>query len=243
MKNVLITGSSRGIGAEIARKMASLDYRIIINYNKSYDDAKSVLDYVKKRTVGHMIKCDIKDPKEVDKMFMEIESLMGPVDILINNAGISMYGLFQDADISEVENIFRTNVFGLFNVTKRALPGMISMKSGKIINVSSIWGIVGASNESHYAATKSSIISYTKSLASETSYSGISVNCVAPGAIKTDMMDSLSTETIKSVESEIPFGRLGTASEVANLVRFLASDECSYMTGQVISQNGGMTIY
>lgn len=243
MKNILITGGSRGIGAAIAKALASKDYRVIINYNKSEKEAKKVLNYIKDRTVGYMVKADISKPEEVDAMFSEIECMMGPVDILINNAGIAMYGLFQDASAEEVENLFKTNIGGLFNCTKRALPNMISMKSGKILNVSSIWGIVGAANESHYAATKAAIISYTKSLASELSYSGISVNCIAPGAILTKMCEDLGSCTLEEVRHEIPFGRLGTAEEVANLAKFIVSDENTYMTGQVISQNGGMVVY
>ena len=232
MKNILITGGSRGIGAAIAKALSIKDYRVIINYNKSKDEAQEVLNYIKERTVGYMVKADISKPEEVDAMFSEIECMVGPVDILINNAGIAMYGLFQDASVG-----------GLINVTRRALPGMISMKSGKILNLSSIWGIVGASNESHYAATKAAIISYTKSLANELSYSGISVNCIAPGAILTQMCEDLGACTLEEVRHEIPFGRLGTVEEVANLVKFLVSDENSYMTGQVISQNGGMIVY
>lgn len=243
MKNILITGGSRGIGAAIAKALASKDYRVIINYNKSEKEAKEVLNYIKDRTVGYMVKADISKPEEVDAMFSEIECMMGPVDILINNAGIAMYGLFQDASAEEVEDLFKTNIGGLFNCTKRALPNMISMKSGKILNVSSIWGIVGAANESHYAATKAAIISYTKSLASELSYSGISVNCIAPGAILTKMCEDLEACTLEEVRHEIPFGRLGTAEEVANLAKFIVSDENTYMTGQVISQNGGMVVY
>lgn len=243
MKNILITGGSRGIGAAIAKALASKDYRVIINYNKSEKEAEEVLNYIKDRTVGYMVKADISRPEEVDAMFSEIECMMGPVDILINNAGIAMYGLFQDASAEEVENLFKTNIGGLFNCTKRALPNMISMKSGKILNVSSIWGIVGAANESHYAATKAAIISYTKSLASELSYSNISVNCIAPGAILTKMCEDLGACTLEEVRHEIPFGRLGTAEEVANLAKFIVSDENTYMTGQVISQNGGMVVY
>lgn len=243
MKNILITGGSRGIGAAIAKALASKDYRVIINYNKSEDEAKKVLNYIKDRTVGYMVKADISKPEEVDAMFSEIECMVGPVDILVNNAGIAMYGLFQDASAEEVEDLFKTNIGGLFNCTKRALPNMISMKSGKILNVSSIWGIVGAANESHYAATKAAIISYTKSLASELSYSGISVNCIAPGAILTEMCTDLGTCTLEEVRHDIPFGRLGTVEEVANLAKFIVSDENSYMTGQVISQNGGMVVY
>ena len=243
MKNILITGGSRGIGAAIAKALASKDYRVIINYNKSEKEAKEVLNYIKDRTVGYMVKADISKPEEVDAMFSEIECMVGPVDILVNNAGIAMYGLFQDASLEEIENLFKVNVGGLLNVTKRALPGMISMKSGKILNVSSIWGIVGASNESHYAATKAAIISYTKSLANELSYSGISVNCIAPGAILTEMCTDLGTCTLEEVRHDIPFGRLGTVEEVANLAKFIVSDENSYMTGQVISQNGGMVVY
>lgn len=243
MKNILITGGSRGIGAAIAKALASRDNRVIINYNNSYDEALEVLNYIKDRTVGYMVKADISKPEEVDAMFSEIECMMGPVDILINNAGIAMYGLFQDASAEEVEDLFKTNIGGLFNCTKRALPNMISMKSGKILNVSSIWGIVGAANESHYAATKAAIISYTKSLANELSYSGISVNCIAPGAILTEMCTDLGTCTLEEVRHDIPFGRLGTVEEVANLAKFIVSDENSYMTGQVISQNGGMIVY
>ncbi len=243
MKNILITGGSRGIGAAIAKALASKDNRVIINYNKSEKEAEEVLNYIKDRTVGYMIKADISKPEEVDAMFSEIECMMGPVDILINNAGIAMYGLFQDASAEEVEDLFKTNIGGLFNCTKRALPNMISMKSGKILNVSSIWGIVGAANESHYAATKAAIISYTKSLANELSYSGISVNCIAPGAILTEMCTDLGTCTLEEVRHDIPFGRLGTVEEVANLAKFIVSDENSYMTGQVISQNGGMIVY
>lgn len=244
MKTVLITGSSRGIGAEIARRLSMEDYRIIINYNKSEKEAKALEKEIRNRHKDALaIKADITKSDEVEKMFDEVKKRFKGVDILINNAGISSYKLFQDIDEESWDKIFDVNVKGVYNCIHAALPYMLDKKSGKILNMTSIWGIVGGSMECHYSATKGAINALTKALAQELGYSGITVNAVAPGAVDTTMTNEIGEENLCVLSEDIPMGRLATTTEIAELVSFMVSDKNSYMTGQIISPNGGMIVY
>lgn len=243
MKTVLITGASRGIGREIARQFALENYNVIINYNKSEDKALALLAEI--GSIGGTaiaVKADVSSKNEVKNMLEIINEQFGGVDVLVNNAAIASQTLFTDITEAEWDRIFDVNVKGAFNCTQAVLPKMIHNKSGKIINISSIWGITGASCEVHYSATKAALIGFTKSLAKEVGPSGITVNCVAPGVIDTEMNSNLSQETLDSLKEETPLGILGTPKDIANTILFLASDKANFITGQVISPNGGFLI-
>ena len=244
MKTVLITGASRGIGRAIAKRLAYDGYRIIINYNKSEKEAIELEREIRDMGVDAIsIKADVSKSKEVTDMFKKISDKFKGVDILINNAGISSYFLFQDIDEEIWDEIFDVNVKGVYNAIHAALPYMLEKHSGKILNMTSIWGIVGGSMESHYSATKGAINALTKALAQELGYSGITVNAVAPGAVDTPTTREIGTDNLCILSEDIPMGRLATTEEIAELVAFMVSDKNSYMTGQIISPNGGMIVY
>lgn len=238
MKTVLITGASRGIGAETARIFAENGYRVIINYNKSKDAALSLAEEIGARAIC----ADVSKQSDVCEMFNQIENEFSGVDILVNNAGIAQAKLFSDITEEEWDKMFSVNVKGMFNCTKAALSYMINKKSGKIINISSIWGIAGASCEVHYSASKAAVIGFTKALAKELGPSGITVNAVAPGVIMTDMCASLSEEDIEALKEETPTGKTGTPRDIAETILFLASSGGDFLTGQIISPNGGIVI-
>lgn len=238
---VLITGSSRGIGAEIAKLLAKEDYNIVLNYEKNEIEAKKTLEFIKEYNKNViLIKADIRKTEEVNYMFDEAEKTFGNVDILVNNAGIASMSFFQDISEDSWKDIFEVNVNGAYRCIKRAIPNMISQRFGKIIGISSIWGVTGSALEVHYSATKGAIIAMNKALAKELGYSGITVNTVAPGGIDTDMLKNIPKESIETYCSEFPLGRLGTTKEVAETVKFLISNE--YITGEVINVNGGAWI-
>lgn len=239
MKTVLVTGGSRGIGKAIVKEFARNNYNVILNYNKSYEAAKAVEDEFKNVKI---FRADVSNPKEVQRMISFANEQFGQIDILVNNAGIGCSGLFQDISYEEWQNVFNVNVNGVFNLTKQIIPEMISKHSGKIINVSSIWGIVGASCEVAYSASKAAIIGFTKALAKEVGPSGITVNAVAPGIVMTDMVSNYSLEEFDDIRNQIPLGEIGTTEDIANAVYFLASDKANYITGQVISPNGGWVV-
>ncbi|MEG0771256.1 MAG: 3-oxoacyl-ACP reductase FabG [Clostridia bacterium] len=243
MKTVLITGASKGIGRQMAIAFAKERYNVIINYNKSQDTAKALESELKASGYSVVaIKADISSEEEVQKMIYEGYSLFSSIDVLINNAAISSIKLFTDITLEEWNEIFSVNVNGTFNVTKAVLNKMINAKYGKIINVSSIWGMVGASCETHYSATKGAIISLTKALAKELGPSNINVNCIAPGVIATEMNDNLTVEELDMLKEDTPLERIGSTTDIANLALFLASDKASFITGQIISPNGGFVI-
>ena len=238
-KTVLITGSSRGIGAAIAELFYENGYNVAINYNKSEKEAK-VLE--EKLTGSLLLRGDVSLEEDVKKMVEQTVAHFGKIDVLINNAGISQTGLLQDVSLEEWEKLFSINVTGTFLMSKYAVKNMIANHSGKIINISSIWGISGASCESCYSASKGAVIAFTKALAKELGSSGITVNCVAPGFIDTDMNRNISSEDAQAFADETPLGRIGTPLEVAKTVLFLASDNASFITGQIIGCDGGAII-
>ena len=243
-KTVLITGAAKGIGAEIARRFAKEGYNVCINYNTSYTKAKELLDELSKYKIQVLIlKADITKREQVNKMIKEVLDNFGKIDVLVNNAGISEYKLFIDLTYDDVVRMLNTSIVGTFNVTQEVLKkSMIKEKNGKIINISSIWGISGASLEVNYSTAKAGIIGMTKALAKELAPSNITVNAVAPGAIYTDMLNDLIDEDIKNLENEIPLGRIGNTNDISGCVYFLASEDARYITGQVISPNGGFVI-
>lgn len=236
MKNVLITGGSRGIGKECVHLFAEKGYRVFLNYNKSVTEAEKISE----KTGAIPVKCDVSNEEEVRKMYTFIHDNYGNIDVLVNNAGIAQIKLFTDISEKDWDNVFDVNVKGMFFVTKAFVKDMISRKKGKIINISSVWGVTGGSCEVHYSASKAAVIGFTKALAKELGLSGITVNCVAPGVVDTDMNKNLTAEDIDALKNEIPLGRIGTPKDVAKVILFLASEKADYITGQVIGTDGGM---
>ena len=242
MKTVIVTGSSQGIGRQIALEFAKNNYNIIINYNKSKTQAFELDKKIKKLGSNSIvIKADVSKFIETQNLIDLSLKEFGKVDVLVNNAGISLQKIFQDVSESEWQNLFAVNIGSVFNCCSCVLKDMISHKSGKIINISSIWGMVGASMEVHYSASKAAIIGFTKALAKELGPSGINVNCVAPGVINTKM-NSFNKKIFNELKNETPLGRLGTTLDIAKTVLFLASSDADFITGQVISPNGGFVI-
>ena len=241
-KTALVTGGAKGIGAAICKALANDGYRIALNYNSSFESATELKNELSSVTHIEIFKADISDSSEVERMFTEIESVFGGVDVLINNAGIAQQALFTDITDEMWQKMIGVNLTGAFNCCRRALPYMIRNKFGKIINITSMWGEVGASMEVHYSASKAGLIGLTKALAKEVGLSGITVNAVSPGVVETDMMASFSDEVKSSLADETPLGVLGTPENIASAVSFLASDKAGFITGQVVSVNGGFII-
>ena len=233
MKRVLITGASRGIGAACARVFAKSGYDVIINYNNSKKEALELAEEIGAET----IRADVSDSAQVAEMF----KAAGEVDVLVNNAGISGFYMLDAMSDDEWNRLIGVNLSGVFYCTRAVLPQMLRRKSGAIVNVSSMWGICGASCETAYSASKAGVIGLTKALAKEVGPSGIRVNCIAPGAVDTDMNKKLGEDAIKELCEETPLGRLGKPEEVARAILFLADDE-GFITGQVLSPNGGLVI-
>lgn len=242
-KTVLITGASRGIGRAAAEAFAKAGYDVAVNYNKSAETAETLCRELEKYSVKALpFQADVADKKAVEKMSAEIEIAMGNVNVLVNNAGIAEQALFTDITEKMWDRMFAVNVKGAYNCTQAVLPKMIHEKYGRIINISSMWGISGASCEVHYSAAKASLIGFTKALAKEVGLSGITVNCVAPGVIDTDMNGHLSPEIISELKEETPLNRIGAPRDVAETVLFLASEKASFITGQTISVDGGFIL-
>lgn len=242
-KTVLITGASRGIGRAAAEAFAKAGYDVAVNYNKSAEAAETLCRELEKYSVKALpFQADVADKKAVEKMSAEIEIAMGAVSVLVNNAGIAEQALFTDITEEMWDKMFAVNVKGAYNCTQAVLPKMIHEKYGRIINISSMWGISGASCEVHYSAAKASLIGFTKALAKEVGLSGITVNCVAPGVIDTDMNGHLSPEIISELKEETPLNRIGAPLDVAETVLFLASEKASFITGQTISVDGGFIL-
>lgn len=242
-KTVLITGASRGIGRAAAEAFAKAGYDVAVNYNKSAEAAETLCRELEKYSVKALpFQADVADKKAVEKMSAEIEIAMGNVNVLVNNAGIAEQALFTDITEEMWDRMFAVNVKGAYNCTQAILPKMIHEKYGRIINISSMWGISGASCEVHYSAAKAALIGFTKALAKEVGLSGITVNCVAPGVIDTDMNGHLSPEIISELKEETPLNRIGAPRDVAETVLFLASEKASFITGQTISVDGGFIL-
>lgn len=240
-KTAIITGGTRGIGRAISLKFYELGYNIALVYKTDDESAKEFVACLDKDRII-LIKSDVSSFAQMEEMGRSVISKFGRIDVLVNNAGISQQKMINDITESDWDNMFSVNVKGVFNCTKAVLDTMIHNKSGRIINISSMWGITGASCEVHYSASKAAIIGYTKALAKELGPSKITVNCVAPGLIDTEMNSSFSKETIDEIVDETPLMRIGTGKDVAESVAFLASDDAEFITGQVLSVNGGLVI-
>lgn len=231
MKNVLVTGGSRGIGKAAVTEL-SKKYRVFFTYLNSDKEAAELSDI----TGAYAIKSDIR--KDCSNIKNIIHSY-GKLDILINNAGISEQKLFWDITDMDFDNIMSTNIKGMFTLTRELAHDMIENHYGKIINISSMWGISGASCEVHYSTSKAAVIGFTKALAKELGPSGICVNCIAPGVIDTDMNKCFDEETINTLKEETPLCRIGKPEEVAYLIDFLSSEKSDFITGQIIGIDGG----
>ena len=242
-RTVLVTGASRGIGKAIATLFAENNYNVLINYNKSEEDAMDLYNSLKSKGYSvDVYKADVSKKEEVNMMINYCIGKFEKIDVLINNAGISKTNLFTDISYEEWDEVMATNLNGVFYTTKKALQYMIPEMSGKIINISSIWGMVGGSFEVHYSASKAAVIGMTKALAKELGPSNIQVNCIAPGVIQTDMLNNVSQETLEMLREETPLMKLGTVEDIAHTALFLASENANFITGQVISPNGGFII-
>ncbi|GAB6170440.1 SDR family oxidoreductase [Clostridium carnis] len=240
-KIALITGASRGIGRGITLELAKEGATVLINFSKDDKGAKKTLDEViSLGGYGKLVKGDISSFNCCKEIINNIINEFGKIDILVNNAGISKIGLFMDSSKEEIDDLIGVNLLGAMYLSKLTLPQMISRGSGNIINISSIWGDVGASCEVLYSTTKGGINLFTKSLAKEVASMGVRVNAIAPGVIDTEMNSFLDNEERKTLEEEIPMGRFGNTKEIGKLVTFLCNDECKYLTGQIIKIDGGM---
>ncbi len=242
-KTVLITGASRGIGRAAAELFAERGCRVLLNYHRSREAAEELERELTARGADVMAYgADVSDREQVERMAAACERRFGGADVLVCNAGIARQGLFTDLTPQEWREMMGVHVDGAFHCCRAVLPGMIRKKEGSIVLVSSVWGLTGASCEVAYSTAKAALIGMTKALAKEVGPSGIRVNCVAPGVVDTAMNAALDGETLASLREETPLGRLGTPREIAQAIAFLASPEASFITGQVLSPNGGFVI-
>lgn len=242
-KVAFVTGATRGIGKSIALKLASCGYDIAINYRTENDDLTKLLNEIKGFNVRCIAVCgDVSDFEACTNMIKQIISEFGKIDVLVNNAGITRDMLLMRMKESDFTDVIDVNLVGTFNITKNVIPYMMKQKNGRIINISSVVGITGNAGQTNYSASKAGIIGFTKSLAKEVGSRNILVNAVAPGFIQTDMTNILKDEIKQELIKNIPLKRFGNATDVANVVKFLASKESSYITGQVINIDGGMVM-
>lgn len=242
-KTAIVTGGSRGIGAAVSSLLADNGYNVLINYNTSADAALALKsDITYKGSNAEIYRCDVSDGEMVDSMIEFCVNTFGSLDLLVNNAGIAGQKLFTEITDDDWSRMLSVDLTGVFNCCRAASKYMIKKHSGSIVNISSMWGIGGASCEVHYSAAKAGVIGLTKALAKELGPSGIRVNCIAPGVIDTEMNSKLSPEDIAGLAEATPLCRIGKPLEVASVVEFLASDKASFITGQTISVDGGFII-
>ncbi|CEO30973.1 3-oxoacyl-[acyl-carrier-protein] reductase [Paraclostridium sordellii] len=242
-KVALITGGSRGIGKAIAIKLASYKANIVINYTSNKEHALKVKEEIESYGVKSIvIKCDVSKSDEVNNMIEEVVKEFGQIDILVNNAGITRDGLLMRMKEEDFDSVIDINLKGVFNCTKSATKYMMKKRYGKIINISSVVGLIGNAGQANYCASKAGVIGLTKSSARELASRNINVNAIAPGFIDTDMTSILNENLKETMLKNIPQNRFGSPEDVANLVLFLASDMSSYITGQIINVDGGMVM-
>ena len=240
---VLVTGGARGIGADICRKLALKGYSVAIGYNSSKDEAEELKkDLLSLGVDADTFKANIGNPSDVRKMFAAIDSRFGSLYGLVNNSGIAEQALFTEISDDMWQKMIDVNLSGAFYCSREAVKRMLKNKEGKIVNITSMWGEVGASMEVHYSASKAGLIGMTKALAKEVGLSGITVNAVSPGVIKTDMISEFSLMDIEALKEETPLNRIGEPIDVANAVAFLLSSGADFITGQILGVNGGFVI-
>ena len=240
-KCALITGATRGIGKQIAITLAKQGYNIALNYRKENEELENTKKEIEKIGVQILaVKGDVANFEDCENFVKQVIERFGQIDVLVNNAGITKDMLLMRMKKEDFEQVIDTNLVGTFNVTKNVVPCMMKARSGRIINISSVVGISGNAGQTNYSASKAGIIGFTKSLAKEIASRNILVNAVAPGFIETNMTDVLKDDVKQEIAKNIPLKRMGTTQDVANVVKFLASDDSSYITGQVINVDGGM---
>ena len=240
-KCALITGTTRGIGKQIAITLAKQGYNIALNYRKENEELENTKKEIEKIGVQILaVKGDVANFEDCENFVKQVIERFGQIDVLVNNAGITKDMLLMRMKKEDFEQVIDTNLVGTFNVTKNVVPYMMKARSGRIINISSVVGISGNAGQTNYSASKAGIIGFTKSLAKEIASRNILVNAVAPGFIETNMTDVLKDDVKQEIAKNIPLKRMGTTQDVANVVKFLASDDSSYITGQVINVDGGM---
>ena len=243
MSTVLITGASRGIGAQCALSFAKAGYDVALNYCRSEAKALALVKEIEALGVkAFAVQADVADSAQVKGMFAAVRKELGTVDVLVNNAGIAHVGLLTDMTDDEWRRLIDTDLSGAFYCCREALVDMIRAHSGVIVNIASMWGEVGASCEAAYSAAKAGVIGLTKALAKEVGPSGVRVNAVSPGVVMTDMMAGFSDEDVAALKDETPLTSLGSPEDIADAVLFLASEKARFITGQVLSVNGGMVI-
>lgn len=240
-KVAIVTGGSRGIGAEISRELARKGIQVIANYNKSEGCAKDIKSELEKESIDlDIFQADVSKRDDVKKLVGYAQEKYGKIDILVNNAGISEYKLFTDETDEDWNRVLNTNLYSAYAMSQEVIPGMVHNKSGCIINISSIWGLVGGSLEVLYSVSKAGLDGLTKALSKELGPSNIRVNSIAPGMIDTQMNANLSVQDLEHIKEEIPLGNIGKPKDIARCVNWLVEDE--YTTGQIISINGGWVI-
>ena len=239
----LVTGASRGIGKAVAFELAAGGLAVAVNYAASADKAEAVVDQIRQNGgTAIAVQADVSDPEAVASMIATVESELGAVTVLVNNAGITDDSLLLRMTAEQWDRVLSTNLRSAFLCTKAVLRGMIRAKGGRIINISSVSGVAGNAGQANYAASKAGLIGFTKSIAKEVGSRGITVNAVAPGFIATDMTEALGDNVTDAAAAQISLGRLGEPEEIASVVGYLASDGASYITGQVIVVDGGMAL-
>lgn len=242
-KTALVTGASRGIGKGIALALAKEGATVVVNYNGSKERAIQVVDEIVANG-GNAIAygCNVSDYTECEAMMKELLEQFGKIDILVNNAGITRDNLILRMSEQDYDDVLNTNLKGTFNTIKHLTKNFVKLRAGKIINISSVSGVMGNAGQSNYSASKAGIIGLTKSIARELSSRNVCVNAVAPGFIETEMTGSMSEDVLSAAVSNIPLKRIGQIEDIANMVVFLASDKADYITGQVICVDGGMSM-
>ena len=242
-QTVIVTGASKGIGAATAILFARKGYNVVINYNNSYESANLLARSLTEQGFSvTAIKANVANRLETDILIKETVYKYGKVDVLVNNAGISHINTITETEEFDSDKIFDVNLKGVYNCCRSVVPVMVNQKSGKIINIASMWGEVGASCEVAYSAAKAGVIGLTKALAKELALSGINVNAVSPGLIETGMNSNINVDDLAEFVNDIPLQRMGSADEIADAVFFLASEHSDYITGQILGVNGGYVI-
>jgi 3-oxoacyl-[acyl-carrier protein] reductase len=234
----LVTGGARGIGRSISIALAEMDYAVVVNYRTSVEDAKETVDQLGE---GITVEADVSDPSQVDRMFAEIEDALGPISVLVNNAGIRRDALALRMRDEDWFDVLSVNLYGAFACSRRALRTMIRQRYGRIVNVSSVAGLRGNPGQANYCAAKAGLIGLTKSLAREVAGRNVTVNAIAPGLIDTELTGNLSDAQTEELRAQIPVGRSGRPEEAARLAAFLCREDSAYITGAVFVADGGMT--
>lgn len=243
-KHVLITGASRGIGAATARRFAQGGWQVSLHYHKSLPQAQALAEELTRMgSRAALVQGDVSDSDQARHLVEQAQQALGPLDAVVCNAGIALpIQLLTDTTDLQWRQVMGTDLDGVFHVLRSAIPGMVSRKTGSIVTVSSMWGVTGGSCEAPYSAAKAGVVGLTRALAKELGPSHIRVNCVAPGAIETEMTAFLTQEDREALAEETPLGRMGTAEEVADAIYFLAGEQARFITGQVLCVDGGMVI-